>query len=33
VIGIADRFNGLIDEFRITHIQRCDGWIETPGTT
>jgi hypothetical protein len=27
--GIADPFNGHIDEFRIAHIQRSDGWIET----
>ena len=27
--GIADPFSGHIDEFRILHIQRCDGWIET----
>ena len=29
VSGIADPFNGHIDEFRIAHIQRSDGWIET----
>jgi hypothetical protein len=29
VSGIADPFNGLIDEFRIAHVQRSDGWIET----
>jgi hypothetical protein len=29
VSGIADRFNGHIDEFRIAHVQRSDGWIET----
>jgi MSHA biogenesis protein MshQ len=29
VSGIADPFNGHIDEFRISHIQRSDGWIET----
>jgi Concanavalin A-like lectin/glucanases superfamily/Domain of unknown function (DUF2341) len=29
VSGIADRFNGHIDEFRIAHLQRSDGWIET----
>ena len=23
------RFNGYIDEFRISHVQRSDGWIET----
>ena len=28
VSGIADPFNGLIDEFRIAHVQRSDGWIE-----
>jgi Xaa-Pro aminopeptidase len=27
--GIADAFNGHIDEFRISHVQRSDGWIET----
>ena len=27
--GIADPFNGHIDEFRIAHVQRSDGWIET----
>jgi MSHA biogenesis protein MshQ len=27
--GIADPFSGHIDEFRISHIQRSDGWIET----
>ena len=27
--GIADPFNGHIDEFRIAHAQRSDGWIET----
>jgi hypothetical protein len=26
---IADPFNGHIDEFRIAHIQRSDGWIAT----
>ena len=25
----ADPFNGHIDEFRISHVQRSDGWIET----
>jgi hypothetical protein len=25
----ADPFNGHIDEFRIAHVQRSDGWIET----
>jgi hypothetical protein len=29
VSGIADPFNGHIDEFRISRIQRSDGWIET----
>jgi hypothetical protein len=29
VSGIADPFNGHIDEFRISHVQRLDGWIET----
>jgi hypothetical protein len=29
VSGIADPFNGHIDEFRISHLQRSDGWIET----
>jgi hypothetical protein len=29
VSGIADPFNGHIDEFRISHVQRSDGWIET----
>jgi hypothetical protein len=29
VSGIADPFNGHIDAFRISHIQRSDGWIET----
>jgi hypothetical protein len=29
VSGIADPFNGHIDEFRISHIQRSDGWIQT----
>jgi hypothetical protein len=27
--GIADPFNGHIDEFRIAHVQRSDGWIAT----
>ena len=27
--GIADPFSGHIDEFRIAHVQRSDGWIET----
>jgi hypothetical protein len=26
--GIADPFNGHIDEFRIAHVQRSDGWSE-----
>jgi len=30
--GIADPFNGHIDEFRISHVQRSDGWIETTST-
>jgi hypothetical protein len=25
----ADPFNGPIDEFRIAHVQRSDGWIAT----
>ena len=29
VSGIADPFKGHIDEFRISHVQRSDGWIET----
>ena len=29
VSGIADPFNGHIDEFRIAHVKRSDGWIET----
>jgi hypothetical protein len=29
VSGIADPFSGHIDEFRISHVQRSDGWIET----
>jgi hypothetical protein len=29
--GIADPFNGHIDEFRIAHVQRSNGWIETTG--
>jgi hypothetical protein len=28
-MGIADPFNGHIDDFRISHIQRSDGWIAT----
>jgi hypothetical protein len=27
--GIADPFNGHIDEFRIAHVHRSDGWIAT----
>ena len=27
--GVANPFNGHIDEFRIAHIQRSGGWIET----
>jgi hypothetical protein len=27
VSGIADPFNGYIDEFRIAHVQRSDRWI------
>jgi hypothetical protein len=26
---IADPFNGHIDDFRIAHVQRSDGWSET----
>jgi hypothetical protein len=26
VSGVADRSNGHIDEFRVAHIQRSDGW-------
>lgn len=33
VSGIADPFNGHIDVFRIAHIQRSDGWIETTRNT
>jgi hypothetical protein len=29
VSGIADPFNGHIDEFRLSHVQRSDGWVET----
>ena len=29
VSGIANPFNGHIDVFRISHVQRSDGWIET----
>jgi len=31
VSGLADPINGHIDEFRISHVQRSDGWIETTG--
>jgi hypothetical protein len=27
--GIADPFNGHIDNFRSSQVQRSDGWIET----
>ena len=27
--GFTDPFDGRIDEFRIAHVQRSDGWIET----
>ena len=27
--GTTDAFNGRIDEYRISHDQRSDGWIET----
>jgi hypothetical protein len=27
--GIADPFNGHIDEFRISRLQRSDSWIAT----
>jgi hypothetical protein len=27
--GIADPFNGHIDEFHIAHVSRSDGWIGT----
>jgi hypothetical protein len=27
--GITDPFTGCIGEFRISHLQRSDGWIET----
>jgi hypothetical protein len=33
VTGLADPFNGHIDEFRISHVQRSDGWIKTTWTT
>jgi hypothetical protein len=29
VSGVADFFNGHIDQFRIAHVQRSDGWIAT----
>ena len=29
VSAVADPFNGHIDAFRIAHVQRSDGWIET----
>jgi hypothetical protein len=29
VSDIAEPFNGRIDEFRISHVQRSDGWIGT----
>jgi Concanavalin A-like lectin/glucanases superfamily len=29
VSGIADSFNGQIDEVRIAHVERIDGWIAT----
>jgi hypothetical protein len=29
VSGVADPFDGHIDAFRISHVQRSDGWIET----
>jgi hypothetical protein len=29
VSGIADPFNGHIDAFCISHVQRSGGWIET----
>jgi hypothetical protein len=28
VSAIVDPFNGHIDEFRIAHVQRSDGWSE-----
>jgi hypothetical protein len=28
VSGIVDPFNGHIDEFRIAHVQRSDGWVQ-----
>jgi len=29
VSGLAHPFNGHIEEFRISHVQRTDGWIAT----
>jgi hypothetical protein len=29
VNGVADPLNGRIDDFRISHVQRSDGWIAT----
>ena len=29
VSGVADSFNGHIDEFRIARVQRSDGWVAT----
>jgi hypothetical protein len=29
VSGIADPFNGHIDELRIAHVRRSDVWIQT----
>ena len=29
VSGVTDPFNDHIDEFRIAHVQRSDGWIAT----
>jgi hypothetical protein len=29
VSGIANPFNSHIDEYRISHVQRSVGWIET----
>jgi hypothetical protein len=28
VSGTADPFNNRIDEFRVSYIQRSDGWID-----
>jgi hypothetical protein len=33
VTGIADPFNGHIDELRVSHVQPSDGWIETTWNT